>query len=121
MTVQVTSMYLFAGFRDALVRIEMAGNRTLAEKVKANMGGGEVECAYTISQMAFTVEREVNRIYDMLNPASPGVWEYEVGEELGKWLCARAAVDMVPSDEELVSETYKQTLKFVKQWESNPA
>lgn len=114
MTAIVTGMYVFTGFRDTLMKVE---DEDTVTAILASMGGGELECACTISEMAFTIEHEVNRIYDE-NPASaPGVWEYEVGEELGKWLCARALVAMVPTTEELLVEVRKQTLKFLNLWE----
>lgn len=117
MTAIVTGMYVFAGFRDALVAVETMEGEGPAEKIKVAMGGGELECARTISEMAFTIEHEVNRIYDENPTSAPGIWEYEVGEELGKWLCARALVDMVPTTEELLAEVRKQTLKFLNLWE----
>lgn len=120
MTAIVTGMYLFAGFRDALVAIEK-DNPTLGERVRYNMGGGEVESAQTISGFAFTVENEVNRLYDEVSGGSAGVWEYEVGEELGKWLCGRAAIDAVPTTEELLAQTRVMTLKFLQVWDHNPA
>lgn len=116
MTVIVTGMYLFAGFRDALVELEK-NQPDAAEAVKSRMGGGEIECAHTISQMAFTVEREVTRIYDETGAEGPGIWEYEVGEELGRWLYARALVNMVPDNTVLEAETRNQTLKFLNLWE----
>lgn len=120
MTAIVTGMYLFAGFRDALVEIEK-DNPTLGERIRYNMGGGEVESAQTISGFAFTVENEVNRLYDEVASDAPGVWEYEVGEELGKWLCGRAAVDDVPTVEQLLAQTRTMTLKFLQEWNNNPA
>lgn len=78
MTVIVTGMYLFAGFCDTLVELEK-NQPDAAEAVKSRMGGGEIECAHTLSQMAFTVEREVTRIYDDTGAEGPGIWEYEVG------------------------------------------
>lgn len=101
MTAIVTGMYVFAGFRDALIKLEKS-DEARAEMVKACLGGGEIECAQTISSMAFDAQRVVNRVYDEAGPQNfPGVWEYDIGEALGEWLVAQTmAFERAPTDTE---------------------
>ena len=119
MTAIVTGMYLFAGFRDALVAVEHE-DEARAERVKGAMGGGEVECAQTISGYAFPTESMVNHLYDEHGGNFPGVWEYEVGEELGRWLFEFVdQEDGLPTAERWQEEVLHRTLEFIRR--NNPA
>ena len=120
MTAIVTGMYIFAGFRDELlVEEKKADGDNRAEEVKAALGGGEIECAHTISGLAFSAERVVNRVYDDTGADFPGIWEYEVAEELGKWLFTFAREhDECPSAMAWEDQVEKLTREFVARGQS---
>ena len=114
MTTIVTGMYIFAGFRDKLVAVEADGNESGAETIKSALGGGEIECAVTISGYAFSAERVANRVYDESSEPGPGVWEYEVAEELGRWLADYVLSEgEAPTDMEWEDEVEHRTRQFI--------
>lgn len=77
-------------------------------------GGGEIECAVTISGYAFSAERVANRVYDESSEPGPGVWEYEVAEELGRWLADYVLSEgEAPTDMEWEDEVERRTRQFI--------
>lgn len=114
MTAIVTGMYIFAGFRDKLVAAEANGNESGFE-MKLALGGGEVECAVTISGYAFSAERVANRVYDESSEPGQGVWEYEVAEELGRWLADYVLSEgEAPTDMQWEDEVERRTRQFIE-------
>jgi hypothetical protein len=119
MTAMVTGMFIFAGYQHTLIAIE-GEDEQRAERIKLALGGGgELEVAIALQHLAFSAERVANRIYDELVPDAPGIWEYEVAEELGSWLVAFADEhDHLPSDMEWEDEVELRTRKFINQCET---
>lgn len=120
MTAIVTGMYIFAGFRDELrVEEKKEGADNRADDVKEALGGGEIECAHTISGLSFSAERVVNCVYDDTGADFPGIWEYEVAEELGKWLFTFARDHgQCPSAMAWEDQVEKLTREFVARGQS---
>lgn len=84
------SMYIFAGWRDAINDLESSVYRATTENL-----GGEIGVARFIADAAEKIAFML--LTDFKDAEFPGVWEYEIAEHIGRWLAVTNA-DMPVSE-----------------------
>lgn len=117
MSVQVTGMFLFAGYQQAIIKTE----GEVEERIKVAINGaGEREVAYYLEQYAPLVQgvADITFAFDEASSGVEndyyGIWEYEVAEALGAWLVDYAAEhDQAPPDQHWIEATAQLTYALI--------
>lgn len=112
----LTAMFVFGGYRDELRKQEELssfGQNPTAMINETFCGGGELEAAMLIGEIATDIDRELADRDEAQD--GPGVWYYDVAEELGGWI-ARAALSGVRVEtKEVVAKAIEMTVEWLRE------
>ncbi|PLY35362.1 hypothetical protein F164LOC_20715 [Pectobacterium carotovorum] len=112
MMCSVTAMFIFSGYRDAIIELENADMDAARIAVNWISGAGELEVAQRFRSVELMIDNAVDPI--LLTEGCVGIWEYDVAEYLGGYLVKHAKNEGELTDDAIVECAVSITRAWIK-------